>query len=94
MEVNWKTVTVILNRCLGLAITFHDILHGFCAGKVMRTTSLEAKMIQHMEDMREEVLYNIFLGVHKAYNAFYRHRCIRILAAYRVGTRAICFLQR
>ena len=36
---------------------------------------------------REEVLYNIFLDLHKDYDALDRDRCLGILTAYRVGPR-------
>ena len=35
--------------------------------------------------MTEEVLYEIFLDLHKAYDALDRNRCLDILAAYGVG---------
>ena len=33
VEVMWKVVAVILNRRLTSSITFHDVLHGFRAGR-------------------------------------------------------------
>ena len=33
LEVMWKVVAVILNRCLTSSITFHDVVHGFRAGR-------------------------------------------------------------
>ena len=36
------------------------------------TATLEAKPFQHLAAMREEVLYVIFLDLHKAYDALYR----------------------
>ena len=44
--------------------------------------------------MREEVLYEIFLDLHKAYDALDRDRCLDILAAYGVGPWAIRLLRR
>ena len=35
--------------------------------------------------MREEVLYVIFLDLHKAYDALDRSRCLEILEGYSVG---------
>ena len=29
LEVLWKAVAIVLNLCLGIAIKFHDMIHGF-----------------------------------------------------------------
>ena len=44
------------------SIQFHETIHGLHTGRGRgtRTTSLEAKLLQHMMDMREEVIYDIF----------------------------------
>ena len=57
VEVMWKVVTVILNCRLTSSITFHDVLHRFRAGRSTGTATLKAKLLQHLEAMREEVLY-------------------------------------
>ena len=76
VEVMWKVVAVILNRRLTSSITFHDVLDGFRAGRGTRTTTLEAKLLQQLAAMREEVLYVIFLDLTKAYDALDRSRCL------------------
>ena len=35
--------------------------------------------------LREEILYRIFLDLHKAYHALDRSRCLEILGGYGVG---------
>ena len=45
----------------------------------MRTSYLEAKTIQQLTEMREVVLYEILLDLHKAYNTLDRYRCLDIL---------------
>ena len=45
----------------------------------MGTATLEAKLLQQILALREEVLYVIFLYLHKAYDAFDRSRFIEIL---------------
>ena len=72
----WKVVTVILNCRFTASITFHNILHGFQAGRGMGTASLEAKMLQQLVAMSQEVLYAIFLDLHKVYDALDRYRCL------------------
>ena len=56
MGVMWKVVAAILNRRLTTYITFHDFLHGFWAGRGTGTVTLEAKLLQQLAALREEVL--------------------------------------
>ena len=56
VEVMWKIVAEILNRRLTASITFHDFLHGFRAGCGTGTTTLEAKLLQQLVALREEIL--------------------------------------
>ena len=48
------------------SITYHDALNGFRAGRGTGTATLESKLLQQLADMREEVLYVIFLDLTKA----------------------------
>ena len=68
----WKVVAEILNRQLRASITFHDLLHGFWAGCGTGTAIIEAKLFQQLSTLVEEVLYVIFLDLHKAYDALDR----------------------
>ena len=45
-------------------------------------------MIQKLAALREEVLYMIFLDLHKAYDALERSRCLEILGGYGVGPKS------
>ena len=71
----------ILNCHLMAEIQFHNTLHGLRTGRGTRTTSLEANLLQHLISMREEVLYNIFLYLHKPYDTPDCGRCLDIIAA-------------
>ena len=93
VEVMWKVVAEILNHCLTAYITFHDFLHRFRAGRRTGTSTLEAKLLQQLAALRGEVLYVIFLDLHKAYDALDRCRCLEILKGYDVGTRARRLIQ-
>ena len=64
----------ILNLRLTASITFHEFLHRFRAGRVIGTATLEAKMIQQLAAFRREVMYVIFLDLHKVYDALDRSR--------------------
>ena len=85
VEVMWKVVADILNRGLTVFITFHDFLHVFRAGCCTGTATLEAKLIQELAALREEVLYVIFLDFHRAYDALESSRCLDILEGYCVS---------
>ena len=74
VEVMWKVVAEILNLRLTDSITYHDFFHGLRAGRGTGTATLEAKLLQQIADLREEVLYVIFLDLHKAYDALDRFR--------------------
>ena len=50
-------VIKILNHCQTATIQFHNTLHGFLVDKGIGTASLEAKLLQQLVTMREEVLY-------------------------------------
>ena len=79
VEVMWKVVAAILNLRLTASISFHDFLHGFWAGRGTVTATLKAKLLHQLAALREEVMYVIFLDLHKAYGALDRSRCLEIL---------------
>ena len=81
----WTVVAVVLNLRLTASITFHDFLHIFWADRGTGTATLEAKLLQQLAVLREEVLYVIFLDLKKAYDALDRSRCLDILEFYGVG---------
>ena len=85
VEVVWKVVAAILNRRFTSSITYHNALHGFRACRGTGTATLEAKLLQQLAAMREEVIYVIFLDLTKAYDALDRSRCLEILEGYGVG---------
>ena len=85
VEVTWKVMAVILHCRLTAGIKLHDALHGFREGRGTGTATLEAKLIQQLSAMREEVLYVIFLDLTKSYDALDRSRSLEILKRYGVG---------
>ena len=93
VEVMWKIVAEILNRRFTASITFHDFLRIFRAGCGTGTTTPESKLIWQLVALREEVLYMIFLDLHKAYDALDRYMCLEILEGYGVGPWARRLLQ-
>ena len=51
----------------------------------MGNSYLIAKLLQKIMEMREGVLYEVFLLLRKAYNTIDQDHCLKILVAYRVG---------
>ena len=84
VEVMCKLVEEILNRRLTASINFYDSPHGFWAGRGTVTATLEAKLLQYLVALREEVLYVISMDLHKAYEDLDRSRCLKILEGYGV----------
>ena len=87
VEVTWKVMAVILHLRLTTGLQLHDTLHGFREGCGSGTSTLEAKLLQQLTAMREEVLYVIFLDMTKAYDALDRSRSLEILKGYGMGGR-------
>ena len=84
IEVLCKTVTIFLNRRFTAAITFHDVLHRFWAGRGTGTSNLKSKLLHNLVAMREAVLYKVFLDLQKAYDALDWESCLGIIVVYRV----------
>ena len=66
IEALWKVIEKIIDRRLSDSIQFHDVLHGFRAKRGTGTAIIEAKLLQQLTAMRQQVLYGIFLDLHKA----------------------------
>ena len=75
----------LLNRSITKSIGFHDTLYGFREGQVVGAASIDVKILQQLTEMKEEFLYEIFLGLHKDHDALDMYWCLDILAGYIVG---------
>ena len=94
VEVLCNMVTGILNRRLMSNIQYYDTLNGFHAGRGTGTTPLKTNLLQKMTDMKEEVIYEVFLDLYKYYNDLYQGWCLNILAAYGVVPWALRLLRQ
>ena len=92
VEVLWKAVTSLLNRRFTSDITLHDVLHRFGVGYGLGNAVIEANLLQQLTAMREEVLFEVFLDLQKAYDALDWDRCLVIIAAHGVDPRTIRLL--
>ena len=92
VDVLWKVVIVIINCRLSTTIYFHEVLHEFWEVRGMGTTSIEAKLLQQLTDMREGVLYAIFLDLKKVYESLGRDIYLEILEIYGLVPRDLCLV--
>ena len=53
----------VVNYLIGAEVDFHDTLRIFRVGREMGTSSLEVKLLQQLTEMREEVLYEVFIDL-------------------------------
>ena len=94
VKVLQKNVTGIMNFRITSAIDLHNTLHGFCAVRGQGNASLKANLLQQLTEMREQILYEIFLYIHKAYDILNRDRCLDILAGYGMEPWYLCLPRR
>ena len=87
MEAIWKVVPGVVNFQIGVAVYFHDTLHGSSSVRGMNTASLESNMLHQLTVMREEVLFEVFFYLRKTYNSLDRGQCMDIPVGYGVGQR-------
>ena len=62
-----NTVMGILNCRLLAKIQSHDTFHGLRTGRGTKTASLEAKLLNQLTTIVEEIRYENFLDLHKVY---------------------------
>ena len=89
VEVLCNTITGLLNRRFNSETFFHDVLHGVLVGCGWGTAALDSKLLKHITSMREVVLHNIFLDLHKSYDALDWDRCLEIVVVCGMGPRAL-----
>ena len=46
MEAVWKVVESVIDTQIKMVVQFHDVLHGFRAGKGAGTTIMELKLVK------------------------------------------------
>ena len=94
VEVLCKAVASLLNCQITSAITYHDELNRFWASWDMGTAALKYKLLQQLMAVSEDVLFEVFLDIQKAYNALDWERSLELLAEYRVSLRTLRLLRK
>ena len=69
----------ICNCQLTAYIAYHNFLHGFWSGRVTGTATIDSKLLYQLVALVEEVVYMIFLDLHKAHDALDSDRFLEIL---------------
>ena len=57
----------LINRRIGVAINYHNVLRGFRLVQGMATASLKSNLFQKITSMREEFIYKVLLDLRKDY---------------------------
>ena len=79
VEYLWKVIAIIIDWNLVEFIKFHNFLHGFRAQRGTGKSTLESKLLQNIVGLWKEVLFYIFVDLHKAYVALERGRAMEIM---------------
>ena len=79
-----KCDTQLVERHLSDSIGFHDVMHVFRVRIVTGMDTLEAKLLHHIVSMSQEIMYDIFLDIHKAYYVLDWGHALAILGGYGV----------
>ena len=87
LELNCKSIDTIMYICPGKAIMLQYVLHWLQSNRGTGTALLEAQILQKLSIIHKEVMYEIFLHIHEAYDAMYREQCLDILEGCGVGIR-------
>ena len=66
-------------------VTFHDVLHGFCASRGTGMAIMEPKMVQELASIDHDPLFLALLDLQKAYNTLEHGRLLQNLEGYGAG---------
>ena len=66
-------------------VQFHDILHGFCAGRGAETAIIELKLSQGLASVYQDPLFLLRVDKRKAYDNLDHGQILQTLVGYRAG---------
>ena len=67
LEFLWNVAEAIIDTRLMASVLLHNVLHGFCTGRVTGTEILELKLVQVLASVDQEPLLLFFLDLQKEY---------------------------
>ena len=85
VDIVWKVYAPVVHYQLKRSVTLHGTIHGSRAGRGTGTETLEEKLAHQLAGIAHESLFQISLGVRKAYDSLDRGRCMEILQGYGMG---------
>ena len=65
LETLWKVVEALVYTCLHTILQFHEVLHGFKAGRGTGTAIMELKIAQELASIDQDPLFMVFLDLRK-----------------------------
>ena len=85
LDVLWKVVEALIDTRIKTVVQFHDVLHGFCAGRGTGTTITELKISQELVSVDQDLLFLALLYLSKAYDNLDQGKLLQTLAGYGAG---------
>ena len=67
------------------SLHFHNVLHGFRAGRGTGTAVMELKLDQELASIDHDPLFLVFFDLRKGYDTVERGRIIQTLEGYGIG---------
>ena len=86
LGIVWKVVVELIDTQIKTVVQFHDVLHGFCAGRGAGTAIMELKLVQELASVDQDTLFLLLLELRKAYYNLYRGVLMQTLVGYEEGT--------
>ena len=74
-----KVCSVVVDCQMKRSFVLHNTLHGSREGRGTGTVTMETKLEQQLAGIANEPLFQVFLGVRKAYDLLDREQCLKRL---------------
>ena len=83
LEVVWKLVEAVLDKCIKIVVHFNDVLHGVFSGRGTGMAIMDLKPAQKLADVDQNLLFLVFLDLRNAYDNLDLMRLLQTLVGYR-----------
>ena len=85
LEVVWKVAETVFDTRIKSVVQFHNVLHGFCAGRGTCTAIMELKLAQELASVDQDKIFLVFLDLRKACGNLDRGRLLKTIEGYGEG---------